>query len=158
MPDIITNIAAAEMVQGGTPIDFLNDDIQMGLATDTFVEDQDDTVADDGSADDFASGEVSGTGYAAGYGGAGRQSLTSKTITVDNANNRVDIDAADVTFTGIDVGAVDKAVLLLEDHLGVAGNDTETRIISSHDSGFPVTTNGGDLTVQTPNDLIRLTT
>lgn len=156
MADIVYNVAFTEMNQGGAfPIDLLNDAVRMGLYATGYAEDRDDQVADAGGANDFVDHEVSGTGYAAGYNGSGRQLLSSKTLTVDLANDRWDFDAADITWTGINVGAVAGAVLLIEDHLGAAGNDTQTRLVAHYDTNFPATTNGGNFTVQSPNDLIR---
>lgn len=45
--------------------------------------------------------EYSGGGYTGGFGGASRQVLGSLTSTVDEANGRTEIDAADVSFTGV---------------------------------------------------------
>lgn len=159
MADILYNTAGGEL-WGATPaLDLLSDTIKMMLLDNaTYTENRDDDVVDGGGASDPADAEVSGTGYAGGYGGAGRLTLASKTVTVDKANDRSAFDAADLTWSGIDVGDVGAAAVVKEDHVGVAGNDTETRLISHHDTNFPVTTNGGDLTVQTPNDIIRLST
>lgn len=159
MADFVHNTAMTEIAQGGTfPIDLLTDTVKMGLFTSTYVGNRDDDLADEAGADDFIDGEVTGTGYTAGYGGAGRKALASKTLTVDKANDRADFDAADLTWTAINVGAVDGAVLLIEDHEGAAADDTDTRMVAHYDTNFPVTTNGGDLTVQSPNDLIRFST
>lgn len=51
------------------PIDWLNEVMKCGLSTSTHVPDKDDTFFDDVGADDFIDGELSGTGYAAGWGG-----------------------------------------------------------------------------------------
>lgn len=125
--------------------------------TGTYAADRDDDLADEGGAADFVDAEPDGTGYAGGYGGSGRKALSSKTITVNKVSDRAEFDAADVTWTGIDVGDLGGMVLLVEDALGTAGNDSETRLVSHHDTNFPITTNGGDLTMQIA-DLIRLAT
>lgn len=49
--------------------------------------------------------EISGvSGYTNGYGGAGRKTLASKTITTDNAGDSAVIDAADVAFGALGAG------------------------------------------------------
>ena len=41
--------------------------------------------------------EVTSTGYAGGFSGAGRKTITGKTITLDAGNNRIVFDCADLT-------------------------------------------------------------
>lgn len=160
MADLLYNTAGGELWGGGTPIALLTDTVKAMLLDNsgTYTANRDDDVVDAGGASDPIDAEVSGTGYTGGYGGSGRLTLSSKTITVDKANDRSAFDAADLTWSSIDVGDVGALLTIIEDHLGTAGNDTETRTVSHHDTNFPVTTNGGDLTVQTPNDVIRLST
>ena len=120
------------------PIDFLNNTIQVGLSTSTHVPNKDDEFLDDAGADDFVDGELSGTGYQ-------RETLASKTLVYDAANDRVEWDAADVTWTGIDAGEAAQATYL--DSTGAT--DAARRLWLNVDTGgFPVTTNGGDLTLQ----------
>jgi hypothetical protein len=123
----------------------------------TYTADRDDDWADEGGANDFVDAEPDGTGYTGGYGGSGRHALSSKTITVDKASDRSEFDAADETWSSIDVGELGGMVLLVEDAGGTTGDDTETRLVGHDDVNFPVTTNGGDLTIQIA-DLIRLST
>ena len=160
MADFVYNTAAGEMVQGGTALDILADAKVKWMLIDSvlYAEDRDDDLVDAGGANDPADHELSGTGYVAGYNGSGRHVLASRSITINKTNDRAEFDAADETWTAIDAGTVEQVLVIKEDHLGAAGNDTETRLISHHDTNFPVTTNGGDLTIQTPNDVIRLAT
>lgn len=160
MADFVYNTAAGEMIQGGTALDILADTKVKMMLIDSvsYAADKDDDLVDAGGANDAVDHEPTGTGYTGGYGGSGRKTLASRTITINKTNDRAEFDTADVSWTGIDVGTIQQALVVKEDHLGVSGNDTETRLISHHDTNFPVTTNGGDLTVQTPNDVIRLTT
>lgn len=159
MADFVYNTAGGEMWGGGTPLDVLTEgELRMALVASGYSADRDDDLADAGGANDVIDHELSGTGYAAGYNGAGRMALGSKTITINKTSDRSEFDAADITWTGIDAGTAAQAVVIVEDHLGATGNDTETRLVSHHDTNFPVVTNGGDLTVQTPNDVIRLST
>lgn len=121
-----------------TPINFLSNVIQVGLSNSTHVPNKDDIFLSDLGADDFIDGELSGTGYS-------RQTLGSKTVTYDAANDRVEWDGADVSWTGIDAGTAAQATYF--DNTGAS--DGARRVLWNVDSGgFPVTTNGGDLTIQ----------
>lgn len=82
-------------------------------------------------------GELSGTGYV-------RKSLANKVINVDTPNNRAEFDADDVTWTGINAGTAVGALLIRH-----VTNDADSPIIGFTDQGgFPITTNGGDVTIQ----------
>lgn len=109
-------------------------------------------VIDDGTTDDPASYEPSTTtGYA-------RQSIGSRTVTEDDTGNRGDIDVADVTFSSVSSGAgvIGGAIIYAE----LAATDTSgRRLISYYDTGFPVTPNGGDITIQwSTGGILQLTT
>lgn len=68
----------------------------MLIASDTtYTYNADHTYVDMAGANDPIDCELSCTGYVAGFSGAGRATLASKTMTVDATNNRVVIDAAD---------------------------------------------------------------
>ncbi len=125
-------------------LDMLVDTIKVGLSTSTHVPIRDDDFLDESGADDFIDGELSGTGYTAGFGGAGRKTLASKTIVVDKPNDRAEFDAADVTWTAISAGTAAQATLMKE-----ITNDAASLTIANVDTGgFPIVTNGGDLTIQ----------
>ena len=84
---------------------------------------------DDGT-DDFAFGD-------------GNEGLAGKTVTQDDTNNRAEFDANDVTWTGINAGTAAACVVYKD-----TGNNATSPLIAYIDSGgFPVTTNGGDLTI-----------
>jgi hypothetical protein len=114
-------------------VDLLNHDIRMALVGSTF----------NGTANaEFVGsigtlGELSGTGYV-------RKVLASKTFTVDTGNNRAEFDCADVVWTGINAGTAIGYILYRH-----VTNDADSPFIGFVDTGgFPLTTNGGDLTVQ----------
>lgn len=88
--------------------------------------------------------EMTGTGYV-------RKALATLTRTEDDANDRVTFDAANVTWTAINAG-VARALVTYKD----GGSDAARELLTFHDTNFPVTTNGGDLTVNI-SDLIWLT-
>lgn len=119
------------------PIDFLTDTIQVGLSTSTHVPNKDDVFIDDAGANDFVDGEFTDGSYT-------RKTLASKTVTYDSANDRVEWDAADVTWTAINAGTAAQATGFRS-----TGTATTSRVFFNVDTGgFPVTTNGGDLTIQ----------
>jgi hypothetical protein len=68
------------------------------------------------------------------------------TITYDDANNRVDVDVADQTFTGVDAGDAWTDVVFGYDSDSTGGNDSNVLPVSLHD--FAVTPDGSDITVQ----------
>ncbi len=143
MADFLYNTASADLWNGTT--DFITDsDIKMGLATSSYVADRDNDFLEE-AANDFNEHELSGGNYTAGFGGAGRKVLASKSITVDKSNDRAYADCADITWTalGAAAGTPSQAITLEE-----RTNDADSALLAHHDSGFPVTPNGGDVTVQ----------
>lgn len=83
--------------------------------------------------------EMAGTGYT-------RKALTTEAVTEDDTNNRAVLDADDITWTGLDAGVLRAAVVYDEG----GGTDATRHLISYHDSNFPKTSNGGDMTIQVP--------
>ena len=123
-----------------TTIDWPNDTtIKCGLSTSVHVPNKDNTFLDDAGADDFLDGELSGTGYT-----ADGDPLGTQTVAYDAANDRVEFDAADAVWTGINAGTAAQATVLKD-----SGAPTTSPVICNVDTGgFPVVTNGGDLTIQ----------
>jgi hypothetical protein len=68
------------------------------------------------------------------------QTLTSPTVTAGV------FDAADVTFTAVTAGSTCEGVVIYKD-TGVAGTSPLIAYIDTI-TGFPLATNGGDITVQ----------
>jgi hypothetical protein len=75
----------------------------------------------------------------------GRKTLTAATITVDDTNDRVDIDIADQTWTAA-TGNVIGALLVCYDPDTTGGTDSTLVPLTKHD--FAVTPDGSDLTAQ----------
>jgi hypothetical protein len=94
--------------------------------TDVFVSD---VVADEVT-------NATGTGYA-------RKTLTGKTVTVDQVNDRVVFDASDVTYTAVETNETWDAVILYLD----TGTDATSRLLC-YVSIDALVTNGSDATVQ----------
>lgn len=72
----------------------------------------------------------------------GRKTGASVTVTVDDTNDRVDIDMADVTWTAATGNAVG-ALVICYDPDTTGGTDADLVPLSKHD--FVVTPNGGDI-------------
>jgi hypothetical protein len=139
MPSFVYNKAAEELNNG--TINLLTDAIRTILVNSTYTAARTDLVADAGGSNDVVDAEINVTGYSRGWGGTGRKALASKTVAVDQANNRAEFDAADLTWTGLGSGATIAAMVLVKE--GVA-NDTTTRLIAYLDV-TDTATNGGDI-------------
>jgi len=123
-----------------TTIDWPNDtNIKAALSSSTHVPNKDDTFYDDAGVDDLLDGELSGTGYT-----AGGDPLGSQTVAYDAVNDRVEFDAADAAWTAITAGTAAQATVLK--HV-VASPTTSPVLVNVDTGGFPVVTNGGDLTI-----------
>ncbi len=83
----------------------------------------------------------------------GRKTITSVTVTVDDANDRVAIDTADVVWTAATGGAVSDLVLAYDNDT-TGGTDANLVPLSMHD--FAITPDGSDVQA-TVNDWIRNT-
>lgn len=95
---------------------------------------------------DVSANEVSGTGYT-----AGGKTLTGQDVTVDTANDRGVFDGADVTWTGLDVGTPNYAIMY---------DDTPTTPADPLIAAWELATasNGGDYTLSwDANGIILLT-
>lgn len=141
---LIYNKAKTLLMNG--QLNLLNDTIKVMLVNSSYAPDPDDDYVGNSGV---ASAEVSGTGYVGGYGGSGRKILTNKVITEDDTNDRAYFDADDVTWAGINAGTIAAAVLIKE---GVTDDNTSLLIAYIDQGGFPVITNGGDLTIQWNTD------
>lgn len=78
---------------------------------------------------------VSGSGYE-------RKTLASKTILLDAANDRVEYDAANPTYTAINAGTIAAAIIFKQ-----VTNDSDSPIIAQIDFADLVT-NGSDVELQ----------
>lgn len=84
------------------------------------------------------SNESSGTGYA-------RKTISGRSVTQDDTNDWAKCDATDpAVYTGADFGDVQAAVVFWF----VTGDSDSILICYLDGASFPVTTNGGDLTIQ----------
>lgn len=90
---------------------------------------------------DVVANELTGTGYTGGFGGSGRKSLATKTLTLDDTNDRIVLDADDLTWSGINAGTAAAAILFRE-----LTNDASSPLWAYLDPAN-VVTNGGDVTL-----------
>lgn len=79
---------------------------------------------------------------------AGRKTITSVTVTVDDTNNRVDIDIADQVWTGLTGNAIG-ALLIAYDPDTTAGTDSTLIPLTKHD--WSITPDGSDVTATIAN-------
>lgn len=116
----------------------------MLLAAGVYTYNPDDDVVDAGGASDVADAELNVSGYTPGHGSASRKTLASKTISVNDANNRVECDAADVSWIALGAGAtIGAAEMVVE----AGADDTATQLLNYLDPS-DVPTNGSDVTLQ----------
>lgn len=132
--------AILKIVTGSIDLD--TDVLKVGLSTSTHNPDIDDQYLDDGGADDFVDGEISVSGYVAGFGNSGRKSLVSRTVTEDATNNRVKLDANDSVWTALASVVINQATLLKE----VTSNALSPIILNNYIGG--VNPLGADFTIQ----------
>lgn len=133
-----------EILNGG--IDLLTTVLKtMLLGTGTvYTYNPDNNFVDAGGSNDPTDAELSGvSGYTAGFGGAGRKTLASKTVTQDDTNNRVLFDAADVLWSALGAGGtIDQAQVITE-----ITNDAASILIANFDVSNTAT-NGSDISLQ----------
>lgn len=75
----------------------------------------------------------------------GRKTLTSVTVTVDQTNDRVDVDAADITWVAASGNAVSALAICWD---GDTTGGTDTSVVPLVCLDFVATPAGGDITFQ----------
>ncbi len=112
---------------------YIGSDVQLLLLTSGYTFNADHKFVADLTP---GSNELTGTGYS-------RKVLGTKTVAVDDTNNRAVFDAADVLFTEIDAGTAALAVLFFQ-----VTNDADSVLIATiTDGGWPIVTSGGDVSI-----------
>ena len=79
-----------------------------------------------------------------GVSGYARATLASKTATLDAGNNRVSLDAADVTFSALGVGATIGGAVVFR---RAGGADDNTDLLLAFVDLNDLVTNGGDVVI-----------
>jgi hypothetical protein len=78
----------------------------------------------------------------------GRKTITSVTVTVDDTNDRVDVDIADITWTAATGNAISD-LLIAYDPDTTGGTDSSLIPLTWHD--FSITPDGSDVTATVAN-------
>lgn len=131
-------------------MDVIADSIKVMLVTTGYTFNPDDRFVSSA-----AGSEISVTGYTGGFGGSGRKTLASRTLSADDTNDRSAFDAADVTWTALGSGATIAAAILFKE----LTSDALSPMIAYFDL-VDTATNGGDITLSwssSPSALITLT-
>ncbi len=137
MATFVYNRGATDIADGS--IDLLTDVLKIMLVTSSYVADRDDDFIEEG-VDDANEHEISVSGYVGGFGGAGRKTLGTKTVTEDDANDRVEFDVADITWTALGVGATIAAAIIVKE----VTNDLASILVAYLDLA-DTPTNGSDV-------------
>lgn len=149
---VVFTSGLAKICGMATAINYLSDTIKVALTsglTSPYTENQD---------HDFMS-EVSEmpnvTGYVGGFGGAGRQTLGSKTIAADDTNNRVRFTGADVAYGALGTGEEIRGYIFIKE----ITNDAASPVIAHRQLAADVPTNGSSITAEVAtNDVLRINT
>lgn len=146
MADLVFNIAKGKVAEYAARVN-ANDPTNSALivvainttATDATLRDLDTLAAIEADAN---TAEVTNTGYA-------RKVLTdasSITVTVDDTNDRVDVDIPDQTWTAVSAGTAWTDLVICYDNDTAAGTDANIVPLTLHD--FAITPDGSDVTAQ----------
>lgn len=146
MADFVFNNAKGRCVQFATNVDTGAPADSRLLVVPISTATADDTL---NNYDDLAALLADGGTTERTTGGWNRKTLTSTdvTITVDDTNNRVDVDLSDLTWTGVSAGAVtDLVVAYIPDGNATGGvtPDSGCTPLTLHD--FAITPDGSDVT------------
>jgi len=129
----ITNRAKADFAK--KVHDWVNDTVRVILVTSA-----NNATADNDFVGDITTlGELSGTGYVAGFGGSGRHVLSTKTVLQDNANDRIELKAANETWTAIEAGTIAAGLIVRP-----VTTDADSYLIGKVDLAVARVTNSGD--------------
>ena len=146
MANFIPNYGKYRTIAGATgAVDLLADTIKIMALEDDTGEDQDSEFV--GDVITAGAVELTSTGYTGGFGGAGRLTLGSKTLAVDEANDRVEFDCANPVWSGIDQAAAETLVGFYV--IKEITNDAASPVLSHIDTatGLPLSPNGSDITL-----------
>ena len=124
-------------MNGGIDLD--TDTLKIMLLKNTYTPNPDHKFVGDG----LGAAETTATGYTGGFGGAGRKTLASKTVTEDTTNNRAVLDAADpATWPALGAGDTLRYAGVIKE----VTNDAASPVVAVLDFGADKILNGGDFT------------
>lgn len=126
-------------------ISLLDDVIKIGLTKTDDDPDDPDEEFNSGFLGAGDAQELTATGYTGGFGGAGRKTLASKTVAVDQVNNRAEFDCADITWTALSAGGPIVGFWTMVERVA----DTDSQLCWKFDTatGLPLSLNGSDVTI-----------
>lgn len=143
MASLVYNRAKNGMWGGnGAAISLLSDTIKVMLVTSAYTANPDHDYI---TASGAGTNEIVATNYTGAFGGAGRKTLASKTLTEDDTNDRSVFDAADVTWTSI--GGATNATIAAAILVKEGTSDADSQLLVYIDIA-DTATNGGDITIQ----------
>ena len=156
MVDVVYTDMKRALMAGDADWDEGQDDVRVMLVMTNTTADTEQDAIDIGELATLD--EFDGSGYTGGPGGSGRLALANQANVADNANNRGEFDADDLTWSALGAGARDIEGLVVIKN--TSGSNDQLNLLIAHTSagGFPITANGGDLTVQwNAEGIIQLT-
>ncbi len=148
MADFVFNVAKGHVSEYVTRI-LANDPTNSALVVCLL-----DASVADGTAEDYDDlslvlGDAGTT--EAGFTNYARKVITDPTITIDDTNDRVDLDVTDITWTAAGNGTNDTITDLLFNYDADTTGGTDANIVPCTQHDFVVTTDGSDLTAQVTN-------
>lgn len=133
MPSNVKNIAKGRMMSGD--MDLNADDIRAILCMTSTTADTD---VDADNTSGYTLDEMDGSGYA-------RQALANEAVNVDDANDRAEFDADDVTWNSLGNGTRQVQGVLLHEHIT---NDAGSFPLAWVEFAGTINPGGSNLTVQ----------
>lgn len=146
MANLVFNIALGRVAELYNRVD-TNDPANSALIV-IAIDANGDTDATMRDRDDIAA-LLGGTANEVTNGGYARKTLTDADITAfapDDANDRVDLDIPDQTWTGVAAGTAWTDLIIAYDNDTTGGTDANIIPLTLHD--FAVTPDGSDITAQ----------
>lgn len=145
MADLIYTAAKEALLAGDLSFD--GDTLKVVLVNTSYTADPDHTFESD-----ILASELSGTGYADGWGGAGRKTVAGAAVVADAVNNRAAVTGDDVVWAALDAGTIGGAVLVREG----ASDDTDTLAIAFYDLADTLTVGTETTIAWNSEGLVRL--
>lgn len=91
----------------------------------------------------FSGAELSSASFTAGFGGTIRLPVTNRVLNINTVSHQAEHQANSATWSGISAGAAHAFVLIMQ-----ATSDGNSPLITYNSlAGFPITTNGTNLTL-----------
>lgn len=146
MSSMLTNKGLYMILSGD--VDLRDDTIKVMLLDSTFVQ-----AATVNFISDISSDELTGTGYVAGFAGAGRRALANKVLTEDDTNGVAVFDADDLTWTTITAGTAKTAAIVKE-----VTSDADSPVLGFVGFTEQVTAGGNLLIAWSANGIFRIGT